>query len=373
MFTFSGRDSTDGMKRRDFLRLGALGLGGLTLADLLRSDAKAGENARPKSIIYVVLNGGPSHIDMYDLKPDAPAEYRGPFSPIATRLPGVRICELMPLQAQIMDRVALLRGIRSVENDHYLSEVYSGLPRRAGRRPAFGSIVSRQVGSGSSLPAYVSLNQPSTDEFEYEKPYYAGSGHGPFRPFGEALADLTPVNSLEQLAGPPPTPRYLRLGPAHARSSRIGRRPRSLSGPGARHHHVVKSARRFRSVQRTGRSAGKLRPRQVSAPDLRKTFCTIGTAKQFLLARRLVEAGVRVVTLAGRRLGPSQQPRPANIFFAWSTSCRRWTAASTHSSPTCANADSRMMCWSWSLASSAGRRTSRSQARAANTGPTPAV
>src|SRR5437867_1131138 len=85
--------------RREFLRLGALGLGGLTLADLLRHDAHAGEGQRPKSVIYVVLGGGPSHIDMYDLKPDAPDEYRGPFRPIATRLTGVRICELMPLQA----------------------------------------------------------------------------------------------------------------------------------------------------------------------------------------------------------------------------------------------------------------------------------
>src|SRR6266481_8547777 len=136
-------DQSNSVHRRDFLRLGALGLGGLTLADLLRNEARADAVGRAKSIIYVVLNGGPSHIDMYDLKPDAPAEYRGPFTPIATRLTGVRICELMPLQAQMMDRLALLRGVRSVENDHYLSEVYSGLPRGAGQRPAFGSVVSR--------------------------------------------------------------------------------------------------------------------------------------------------------------------------------------------------------------------------------------
>ena len=159
-----GRAYCDGVTPRDFLRLGALGLGGFTLADLLRHEAQGGEQARPKSVIYVVLGGGPSHIDMYDLKPDAPDEYRGPFSPIATRLPGVRICELMPLQAQMMDQFALLRGVRSVENDHFLSEVYSGLPRGAGRRPAFGSIVSRRGGSGWALPAYVSLDRPSADQ-----------------------------------------------------------------------------------------------------------------------------------------------------------------------------------------------------------------
>src|ERR1700722_9513868 len=196
MLTVWGRQQ--GLHRRGFLRIGALGLGGLTLADLLRQEARGEPPRRPKSIIYVVLSGGPSHIDMYDLKPDAPDEYRGPFKPIATRLTGVRICEHMPLQAAMMDQLALLRGIRSVENDHFLSEVYSGLPRGAGKRPAFGSVVSKLAPSTSSLPTYVSLDRPSTDQFEFEKPYYAGSNHAPYRPFGEALDDLRPVGSLDQ-------------------------------------------------------------------------------------------------------------------------------------------------------------------------------
>src|SRR5262249_47533482 len=97
------------------------------------------------------------------------------------------------------DQLALLRGVRSVENDHFLSEVYTGLPRTSGRRPAFGSVVSRLAPNQSALPTYVSLDRATTDQFEYEKPYYAGSGHAPFRPFGDALQDLTPVRSLEQL------------------------------------------------------------------------------------------------------------------------------------------------------------------------------
>src|SRR5688500_15289559 len=113
----SGNDrSGNRLQRREILRLGAFGLGGLTLADLMRCEAQGANAGRPKSVIYVVLPGGPSHIDMYDLKPDAPVEYRGPFRPIATRLGGVQICELMPLQAGIMDQLALLRGICSVEN-----------------------------------------------------------------------------------------------------------------------------------------------------------------------------------------------------------------------------------------------------------------
>ena len=144
MFRVSNRNHPPAgrLSRRELLRVGALGLVGLTLADLLRHEAAATDSAhssvtkakRPKSVIYVVLNGGPSHIDMWDLKPQAPAEYRGPFSPIATKLPGVQICEHMPRQAALLDRATLVRGIRSVENDHYLSEVYTGLPRSAGKR-----------------------------------------------------------------------------------------------------------------------------------------------------------------------------------------------------------------------------------------------
>src|SRR5215813_10148809 len=189
----------DAVSRRDFLRVGALGLGGLTLADLLRREGKGDASARQKSVIYVVLGGGPSHIDMWDLKPHAPIEYRGPFQPIATKVPGIEICEMMPRQSEIVDQMTLVRGIRSVENDHFLSEVYTGLPRGAGKRPAFGSVVSRLSGNASAVPTYVSLDRPTTDEFEFEKPYYAGAGHAPFRPFGSALDDLTPPQSLDRL------------------------------------------------------------------------------------------------------------------------------------------------------------------------------
>src|SRR5688572_28109652 len=104
MFTLWGHRHTlcGGTSRREFLRVGGLGMGalgfsGLSLADILQAQALAGESAnRPKSVIYVVLGGGPSHIDTWDPKPDAPVEYRGEFSTIPTSLPGVRLCELFP-------------------------------------------------------------------------------------------------------------------------------------------------------------------------------------------------------------------------------------------------------------------------------------
>src|SRR5688572_15605118 len=105
-----GRDKR-GLSRRSFLQVGTFALGGLTLADLLRQQAAANSAApKPKSALLIHLSGGPSHLDMYDMKPDAPAEYRGEFSPIRTNVPGIDICELMPLQAKIADKFAILRG-----------------------------------------------------------------------------------------------------------------------------------------------------------------------------------------------------------------------------------------------------------------------
>src|SRR5207244_907081 len=98
-----------------FLRIGAFGAG-LTLADLLRLRARAGEARKShKAAIMIYLPGGPSHMDMYDLKPEAPAEFRGEFKPIRTNVAGVQICEHMPLQARMWDKLAVIRSIVSVE------------------------------------------------------------------------------------------------------------------------------------------------------------------------------------------------------------------------------------------------------------------
>src|SRR5438874_2117801 len=100
--------------RRDLLRVGALGIGGLTLADVLRLRARgAAATAAPAgSVIMVCLTGGPSHIDTYDPKPDAPAEFRGEFRAIRTAVPGLDLCEHLPLQARIADKLAVVRGLR---------------------------------------------------------------------------------------------------------------------------------------------------------------------------------------------------------------------------------------------------------------------
>ena len=180
MLTFWGREHRfcDQIGRREFLRAGALGLSGLTLADVLRLRAESPNRKSPRSVIMVCLAGGPSHLDMYDLKPDAPSEYRGEFKPIESNVPGFDLCEHMPLQAQIADKLALVRSVQFVEPmQHELEEVYTGFPKSA-KRPTMGSVISRFTRSDGNLPSYVSLEY-SNGLTSYESPNYIGAIHAP--------------------------------------------------------------------------------------------------------------------------------------------------------------------------------------------------
>ena len=109
---------TLGISRRTCLRIGGLTLGGLALPEILRAEAAAGARPTAKGVIMVVLPGGPSHLDTFDLKPDAPAEIRGEFRPIATRVPGIEICELLPRLARMADRLTLIRSLVGFRDDH---------------------------------------------------------------------------------------------------------------------------------------------------------------------------------------------------------------------------------------------------------------
>src|SRR5437764_4111272 len=150
MFTFVGANQSfcDGVSRRNFLKIGAFGAG-LTLADMLRLRSEgsqtSGRPTRTKSVIMIYLPGGPSHMDMYDLKPDAPAEFRGEFNPIQTNVPGVEICEHFPLQAKMWDKLAAIRSVVSVDehSDSYVSTGYSQRENRVAAHPSFGSVVSK--------------------------------------------------------------------------------------------------------------------------------------------------------------------------------------------------------------------------------------
>src|SRR5262249_48532316 len=132
----------DGISRRNFLQVGAFGAG-LTLAGMLRARAAAGPTTPNKSAIMIYLPGGPPHMDMYDLKPEAPKEVRGEFRPTATNVPGVQICELFPLQARLWDKLAVVRSVVSVEehSDALVMTGYSEAQNRTAHHPSFGAVV----------------------------------------------------------------------------------------------------------------------------------------------------------------------------------------------------------------------------------------
>jgi hypothetical protein len=280
MLTFLGRRRRycDGISRRDFLRVGALGVGGLTMADLLRLRADgASKPPAEKSVIMIFLHGGPSHIDMYDMKPAAPVEFRGEFRPIHGNVPGMDVCELMPAQAQMMDKLAILRGLHFVE-EHSAHSLWTGFPERV-NRPAFGSVVSYLKSRQDGLPPYVSLmNQPLSED-----PAYLGTAHRPFVPTGPGLENLGLVSgvSLDRLED-----RKHLLGHLDTIRRDIVYRG-ALAGLDA---YTVRALDMVASTKT--REAFDI---AKESPEVRERY---GSGNEdFLRARRLVEAGISVVTL----------------------------------------------------------------------------
>jgi hypothetical protein len=279
----------DGITRRQALKVGAMGLG-LTLADVLRARATATPKT-PRSIIMVSLDGGPSHIDLYDLKPDAPANVRGEFKPIKTNVPGFELGELLPLQATIADKLALVRSLEFIQGNHELGEVYSGFEDRL-RRPSFGAVISRfQKRQADSLPAYVSLGGAG-DRSEFENPRYLGAAHKPFCYSSEDMRNLQ---------------RHWSVSPERLKNRR------ALLSTFDSLRRDLDAQRELGAIDAFQAKALELitSPKARDAFDLSKEPDRVfekygGTGRKygvlpwptekFLLARRLVEAGVSVVS-----------------------------------------------------------------------------
>lgn len=185
----------DGISRRNFLRIGALGLGGLALPQLLQAESQSGIRKSHKAIIMIYLPGGPPHQDMFDLKTEAPAEIRGEFKPIKTNVPGIEICELMPRLAAMMNKLVPIRSVVGAVDEHSDFQCMTGHLSRnqpPGGWPSFGSIVSKLQGpTHPAVPAYVGL-EPKMQH----KPYNAaGPGflrvpHRSFRLEGESKTNM---------------------------------------------------------------------------------------------------------------------------------------------------------------------------------------
>lgn len=278
-----GAKLCDGISRREFLRVGGLAFAGLTLADVLRLRAGATPNAgRGKSVIMIWLRGGASHIDSYDMKPQAPAEIRGEFKPIPTNVPGIQICEHMPRQAKMMDKLAIVRGIKSIDiGDHTPHYILTGFPDR-GTRPVLGSIVSHLRPRTDGLPPYVSLMYDAPKLYDNEGPTYVGPAHRPFVPKAEGRANLSPVKGV------------------------------SIDRLRDRRQLLDEFDDLSREVEYAGGMSGIDTFRQramemIASPKVREAFdvskepaavrASYGKfCESFLMARRLVEAGVSVVT-----------------------------------------------------------------------------
>src|SRR5690242_21803576 len=150
------------LSRRGFLRIGALGLGGLTLPGLLRAEADAGIRSSHKSVILIYLVGGPPHQDLFDLKPAAPKEVAGPWKPTATNVTGVQICEALPRLARIMDKLVVVRSLVGNQADHDATQVFNGhhprKPTASGGWPQLGSVVAKVQGPADpTIPPFISL------------------------------------------------------------------------------------------------------------------------------------------------------------------------------------------------------------------------
>jgi len=297
-----GREFCDGVSRRNFLKIGALGAAGFTLSQLLSLEASAGVRKSPKSVIMVYLVGGPPHQDLFDLKPDAPAEVAGPWRPIPTNVSGVEICELLPMMSKMMDKFTVIRSLSDAQAGHDAIQCYTGRTRKGqvptGGWPQFGSAVAKVQGASTpETPPFISMAYPCTHgPYNEPGPGFLGASQSPFRPLGPTKADMV-------LQG--------------VTTDRLSDRKNLLTGLDRFRRDVDNSGMMEGFDTFTQQAMGVLTSsRLADALDLSKEDPKVveryGTGdptkfmdgngaprvpQSFLAARRLIEAGARVVTV----------------------------------------------------------------------------
>ena len=299
------RPFCDGLHRRDFLRVGATGLFGLnlTLPGLLQRQAQAGAPSAGKSdvsVIYVFLKGGLSTIDTFDLKPDAPSEIRGEFSTIPSNVPGIRVGELIPRVARQMDKFSIIRSFthRSSDHgpaDHYMLTGYFPGPGFNGglkpnnHFPSFGSVIAHKLGARGAVPPYVCLPtmHPSGGSS------FLGAAAVPFtieadpNAPGFSVPDLAPPLSIE-------TKRLEGRRELLSQVDRYQKAAETQANAGARNVSVF-NQRAFDLM--TSADAKRAFDLAAEPEKLRDEYGRNTLGQSCLMARRLVEAGVRCVTI----------------------------------------------------------------------------
>lgn len=307
MLTIFGRTGRfcDGVSRRGFLKIGMLGLGasGLRLADIARAEAQSGSPTGHKSVINIFLAGGPPHQDMWDIKTEAPAEIRGEFKPIATSVPGIQIGEVFPQIAARMDKCAIIRSIVGATGGHDGQQCMTGWSQASlksiGGRPSLGSAIAKLQGPvDPSLPAFVGLaaktqHMPWSDS---GTPGFLGASYSPFKPDSQGMADLKLQGmTLEQLAD---RQKLISSFDTLRREVDVTGGITGLDAAQQRALGVLTSSRLLEALD-VQREAPHVRDRYGDGKPYKHQYDGAPTCNdQLLIARRLIEAGVRVVTLS---------------------------------------------------------------------------
>ncbi|MBI1372600.1 MAG: DUF1501 domain-containing protein [Phycisphaera sp.] len=294
----------DGLARRDFLRIGALGPLGLSLGGLLRAQslmaasgapsAHAGRRAKAKSVILVYLGGGMSHHDTFDLKPDAPDDVRGQYNSIKSNVPGLRISEKLPMMAQVMDKVALVRS-GAHNNDHHETATNWVLSGRFGSAfgdyPAIGAVVAHETGFvGRVLPPYVAIPKNPSFSWELGRSAYLGGRYESFRAgdpndANYKVQDLTPV---EPLTDRQTARRKTLLGAIDTLSARV----QGDDQVATYDEYHQRAANMILSPE-----AQAAFDMDREKPEMRDRYGRSTFGQAALLSRRLVERGVKFVTI----------------------------------------------------------------------------
>ena len=304
------RSMCAGASRRQFLRIGGLALGGMSLPQILQAESQAtdsqgtvrGSKLPHKAVIMIYLSGGPSHQDMYDLKMNAPKEIRGTFKPISTNLAGTQICEHMPRLSKMMDKVAIIRSLHGCPDQHASDLCMSGWPISTGQRqsgrPSLGAVVSNKFGPvDRAIPPFVGLSIKSRHN-PYSNPGFPGflgKADAPFQPDGAGLANMKLQGiTLDRLSE-----RQNLLTSFDAFRREADQAYDGLDAFSHRAFDVLTSSRLVEAMD-LEREDKALRDR-YGRGELAPAFGEDAgphCMDQFLMARRLVEAGVRCVTLS---------------------------------------------------------------------------
>jgi hypothetical protein len=295
-FIGRGQRTCDGVSRRTFLKVGALAVGGLSLPGLLRQRAAAapGTSTPRNSVILIWLAGGPSHIDMYDLKPQAPAEFRGEFKPIATNVPGIRIGEHLPRQARVMDKLAVVRSAYHTNAGHgmgsqwMLTGYQPTIEVNDNIYPSTGSVVAKMRGPNEpGLPAYVNLPRV----LSLGKAAYLGASYNPFAPDSDPNSPNFQVRNLKL----PGAVDARRLGRRRELLRDLDNIRRDIDGRGD--IEGLDTFYREGLEMVTDTKAQRAFDVQREPDRLRERYGRHDLGQCCLLARRLVEAGVTYVTV----------------------------------------------------------------------------